>query len=64
MLYDQIYGKHTKESELKDITDRYLLPTIMFVLFMGERYENIEETLDKNQLIVDFISAQLTTYEE
>lgn len=64
MLYDQIYGKHTKESELKDITDRYLLPTIMFVLFMGERYENIEEMLDKNQLIVDFISAQLTTYEE
>lgn len=64
MLYDQIYGKHTKESELKDITDKYLLPTIMFVLFMGERYENIDEVLDKNQLIVDFISAQLTTYEE
>lgn len=64
MLYDQVYGKHTKESELKDITDKYLVPTIMFVLFMGSSYESIEQPVDKNQLIVNFISAQLTTYEE
>ena len=41
-----------------------LVPSILFVLFMGESYENIEKDIDKNQFVVNFIKAQLVTYEE
>lgn len=64
MLYAQVYGKQAKESDLKDVTDHYLKPTILFVLFMGERFENLETEEEKNQLVVNFIKAQLTTFNE
>ena len=64
MLYDQVYGKHAKESDLKEVTDRYLKPVILFILFMGDAYENIEKDVDKNQMVVNFIKAQLTTFNE
>ena len=64
MLYDQVYGKHAKESDLKEVTDRYLKPVILFILFMGDKFENMESTVDKNQMVVNFIKAQLTTYNE
>ena len=64
MLYDQVYGKHAKESDLKEVTDRYLKPVILFILFMGDTYENIENEVDKNQMVVNFIKAQLTTFNE
>lgn len=64
MLYNQVYGKHAKESDLKEVTDRYLKPVILFILFMGDSYENIEKDIDKNQIVVNFIKAQLTTFNE
>lgn len=64
LLYDQVYGKQAKESDLKEVTDRYLKPVILFILFMGDAYENIEKEVDKNQMVVNFIKAQLTTYNE
>lgn len=64
MLYAQVYGKQAKESDLKDVTDRYLKPTILFVLFMSDRFENLETDEEKNQLVVNFIKAQLTTFDE
>ena len=64
MLYAQVYGKQAKESDLKDVTDRYLKPTILFVLFMAERFEALETDEEKNQLVVNFIKAQLTTFDE
>ena len=63
MLYAQVYGKEARESDLKDVTDKYLKPTILFVLFLGDKYEELELE-DKNQLIVNFIKAQLTTFND
>lgn len=64
MLYGQVYGKQAKESDLKEVTDRYLKPVILFVLFMGDKFELIETPEEKNQMVVNFIKAQLTTYNE
>lgn len=63
-LYDQVYGKEARESDLKEVTDKYLKPTVLFVLFMGEAYENLEDDEQRNQLVVNFIKAQLTSFGE
>jgi len=62
LLYDEVYGKEAKEGELKEVTDKYLAPVILFALFLGEKYENIPSPEEKNTLIVSFIKAQLTSY--
>lgn len=61
LLYAEVYGKKAQESELKDLTDEYLGPTTLFALFMNEEYENLDN-YKKNKIIINFIKAQLTQF--
>jgi len=57
LLVNNIYGKTTSNDEIQVLKNKLLEPIVLFTLFMGENYDNIEETEKKNDLILSFCNT-------
>lgn len=56
-LRSEVYGLSTSSDEISSIKNRIIKPIILFALFYGGLYDNIELDEEKNRLILSFIKA-------
>lgn len=47
----------TGSDEAKEIQSKLIKPIVLFALFMGDNYENVESVEDKNKMIISFINS-------
>lgn len=57
LLVDNIYGKSASNDEIQVLKNKLLEPIILFTLFLGENYDNIEDTKSKNDIILSFCNT-------
>ncbi len=57
LLVNNIYGKTSSNDEIQVFKNLLLEPIILFTLFMGENYDNIEDIDKKNELILSFCNT-------
>lgn len=57
LLVNNIYGKTSSNDEIQVFKNQLLEPIILFTLFMGENYDNIEDVDKKNDLILSFCNT-------
>ena len=53
-LISNVYGKNANTDEIESIKKEFIEPLALFVLFMDDKYDNIESIEDKNQIILSF----------
>ncbi len=53
-LVSNIYGKNANTDEIESIKKEFIEPLALFVLFMDDKYDNIDNTDSKNQIILSF----------
>lgn len=56
-LRSEVYGLSSSSDEISKIKNRIIKPIVLFALFYGDYYDNIEEDEDKNRVILSFIKA-------
>lgn len=60
-LLNGVYGKTSSNDEVQVIKNSIIEPLTLFVLFMNEKYEQMESSEDKNQLILSFVKTFVLT---
>ena len=62
LLVNNIYGKTTSNDEIQQIKNQLLQPLILFSLFLGENYDNLENIEKKNEIILSFCNTFYISY--
>ena len=57
LLVNNLYGKSANNDEIQVLKNKLLEPIILFTLFLGENYDNIEDIKKKNELILSFCNT-------
>lgn len=57
LLVENIYGKTSSNDEIQVFKNQLLEPLILFTLFMGENYDNLDDVNKKNELILSFCNT-------
>ena len=57
LLVNNLYGKSASNDEIQVLKNKLLEPIILFTLFLGENYDNIEEIEKKNEIILSFCNT-------
>lgn len=57
LLVNNIYGKSASTDEIQVIKNKLLEPIVLFTLFLGKNYDNIEDTKTKNDIILSFCNT-------
>lgn len=53
-LVSNIYGKNANTDEIESMKKEFIEPLALFVLFMNDKYDSIEDIDSKNQIILSF----------
>lgn len=56
-LRSEVYGLSTSSDEISKIKNRIIKPIVLFSLFYGDLYDNIENDESKNKIMLSFIKA-------
>lgn len=56
-LRSEVYGLSASSDEILKKKNRIIKPIVLFSLFYGELYDNIEKDEDKNRVILSCIKA-------
>lgn len=56
-LRSEVYGLSASSDEISKIKNRIIKPIVLFSLFYGEFYDNLELDEHKNRLIISFIKS-------
>lgn len=56
-LRSEVYGLSSSSDEVAKVKNRIIKPIVLFSLFYGTYYDNIENDEDKNRVILSFIKA-------
>ena len=57
LLVNNLYGKSANNDEIQVLKNKLLEPIILFTLFLGKNYDNIEDIKKKNELILSFCNT-------
>lgn len=57
LLVNNIYGKSSSNDEIQIFKNQLLEPIILFTLFMGKNYDEIEDINKKNDVILSFCNT-------
>ena len=57
LLVNNLYGKSASNDEIQVLKNKLLEPIILFTLFLGENYDNIEEIEKKNDIVLSFCNT-------
>lgn len=57
LLVNNLYGKTVSNDEIQVLKNKLLEPIILFTLFLGENYDNIESIDEKNKIIMSFCNT-------
>ena len=58
-LRSEVYGTSASSDDISKIKNRIIKPLVLFSLFLGNNYDNIEKDEDKNNLMISYIKAFL-----
>ena len=56
-LTSEVYGVSSSSDEISKIKNKIIKPIVLFSLFLGDKYDNIEKDEDKNTLMISYIKA-------
>lgn len=56
-LTSEVYGASSSSDEISKIKNRIIKPLVLFSLFLGDYYDNIEKDEDKNEIMLSYIKA-------
>ncbi len=56
-LRSEVYGLTSSSDEISKIKNKIIKPIVLFALFYGEFYDNLEKDEEKNRVILSFIKA-------
>ena len=57
LLVNNLYGKSASNDEIQVLKNKLLEPIILFTLFLGDNYDNIEDIDKKNEIILSFCNT-------
>ena len=57
LLVNNLYGKSASNDEIQALKNKLLEPIILFTLFLGDNYDNIEDIDKKNEIILSFCNT-------
>lgn len=57
----EIFGFSASDEKINEIKMKIIKPICLFVLFMDDRYDLIENPEDKNKIIIDFVKSILAS---
>ena len=57
LLVKNLYGKSASNDEIQVLKNKLLEPIILFTLFLGDNYDNIEDIDKKNEIILSFCNT-------
>ena len=57
LLVNNLYGKSASNDEIQVLKNKLLEPIILFTLFLGDNYDQIEEVDKKNEIILSFCNT-------
>lgn len=60
-LRSEVYGLSASSDEISKIKNHIIKPTVLFALFYGEYYDNVEKDEEKNKIILSFIKAFISS---
>ena len=61
LLVNNLYGKSASNDEIQVLKNKLLEPIILFTLFLGDNYDNIEDIDKKNEIILSFCNTFFIT---
>ena len=62
-LKNEVYGKTASSDDVSKIKNMIIKPIVLFSLFMGENYDNINKDEDKNKLILSLVKSFVSSIE-
>jgi hypothetical protein len=56
-LVSQVYGYNASNDEISETKNKIIKPVVLFALFLDEIYDNIEDAVEKNKIMISFIKS-------
>lgn len=63
-LRSEVYGYSASSDSISKIKNRIIKPIVLFALFYGEYYDDIENDEEKNKVILSFIKAFVSSVDD
>lgn len=60
-LRSEVYGITASSDDISKIKNKIIKPIVLFTLFYGENYDNLEEDESKNKLILSFVKSFISS---
>ena len=60
----EIYGKKNSKDDIAVLKNKILEPIVLFALFYGKKYDEIETDEEKNALIIAFIKTFISNMDK
>ena len=57
LLVNNVYGKSASNDEIQVLKNKLLEPVVLFTLFLGDNYDNLEDIEKKNEVILSFCNT-------
>lgn len=61
IMTEKIYGYNTSAENIKETQARIIKPIVLYALFLGDLYEEIDDVDKKNQMIISHIRAMIAS---